>query len=71
MFVVLELQTNENGSIGSLIYTYNSRAEAESKYHSVLSAAAISDVPVHTAVMMDNRGMNIFSQHYLHEDEEI
>lgn len=70
MFVVLELQTNKDGSVGSLIYTYNSRAEAESKYHAVLSAAAISNIPVHTAVMMDNRGMNIFSQHYLHEETE-
>ena len=54
-YIVIELQTT--GSITAHIVTkHTTRAEAESKFHQVLSAAAVSSVPVHTAVMLDEEG---------------
>ena len=70
MFIVLEIQTNTDGSIGTLITSYEDSYEAESKYHTVLSAAAISKLPLHTAVMLTNEGQVIKSERYKHEVTE-
>lgn len=67
MFIVIEMQTNTDGSLGNLVYKYNTKAEAESKYHAILSAAAISSLPVHTALMTNEYGMDVKSQYYIHE----
>lgn len=70
MYIVLELQTNKDGSVGSLINNYSQLDQAESKYHAILSSAAISNVPVHTAVIMDEYGMDVRSQSYKHDVSE-
>lgn len=41
-YIVLEIQTNVDGTIGTLIDSFDTRNEAESKYHLVLSSASIS-----------------------------
>lgn len=68
-FIVIELQTNTDGSVGNLVYSYDTRAEAESKYHAVLSAAAVSALPIHAAVLMDNTGIVYGQQMYEHTTE--
>lgn len=55
-YLVVELQTNADGSVGNLVWSFDNRAQAESKYHAVLSAAAISTLPVHAACLMDTTG---------------
>lgn len=55
-YIVIELQTNPNGTIGNLVWSFDDRAQAESKFHAVLSAAAISTLPVHAACLMDATG---------------
>lgn len=54
MFTVIELQTNKDKQTGVLTYTYDTEAEAMSKYYLILSSAAVSSVAVHGAVMMDD-----------------
>lgn len=66
MFIVIELQTNADGTVGNLVYQYASRDEAESKFHSILAAAAISALPVHSAVMLTNAGVMVKSEFYRH-----
>lgn len=66
-FIVIELQTNTDGAVGNLVYSYDTRAEAESKYHAVLSAAAVSAVPIHAAVLMDSTGFFLERKAYKHE----
>ena len=66
MYIVIELQTNAEGVVGSLVYKYDSRDEAESKFHSILAAAAISALPVHAAVMLTNAGTMVQSEFYRH-----
>lgn len=69
-YVVVEIQTNSNGTIGSLITPKEDYYEAESTYHTVLAAAALSKLPVHTAVLLDNHGGVIHSQSFVKNDEE-
>lgn len=66
-YVVVEFQTNADGKIGILTFSYDSRLEAESKYHTVLAAAAISKLPVHTCCLFQNDGITLARQSYVHE----
>lgn len=63
-YLVIEIQTNSNGTVGNLVWAYDSRLEAESKYHSVLAAAALSALPYHAACLMDNTGKLLDRQCY-------
>lgn len=69
MYIVLELQLNADGALGNFVWPYNTQAEAESKYHTVLAAAALSTLPVHAAVILTSDGKLINSQCYRHGDE--
>lgn len=67
MYIILETQTNANGTVGTLINSYEDRNAAESKYHQVLAAAAISQLPRHCAFMLTDEGYTIKSEFYVHE----
>ena len=67
MYIVIELQTLADGTVGNFVWAFRDLNEAESKYHAVLSAAAISSVPVHTACLLSNDGACRASQSYTHE----
>lgn len=64
MYIVLEIQVWD--SVGTIINSYNDRNEAESRYHQILAAAAISEVPKHSAVLMDEMGETIKRDFYTH-----
>ena len=64
-YIVLEAQTT-GGTTATLVSSYSDRNQAESKYHTVLAAAAISQIEKHTAVLMDETGLCIRSQCYEH-----
>ena len=66
MYIVTEIQTNADGSVGVLNTQHNTRAEAESKYYNVLSYAAVSSVRVHAAALMTNEGFPLMNQSYQH-----
>ena len=66
MFIVIELQTDEHDQTGNLVYAYSNRAEAESKYHSILSSAATSTLTIHAAVMLDECGNLEKNEFYRH-----
>lgn len=70
MFIVLELQTNADGTIGTLVNAYEDRNQAENKYHTILAYAATSNLPCHAAVMFTNDGGMIKSERYIHKAEE-
>ena len=67
MYIVLETQTYTNGTVGTLIETFSDRNAAESKYHTVLAAAAISQLPKHCAFMLDDSARLLKSEVYIHE----
>lgn len=71
-YYVVEIQTYANGEYGHLVhYVYDedpdkARLKGESKYHEVLSAAAISELPEHAAIMFSTEGFPIMNQCYKH-----
>lgn len=65
-FLVMEIQTAADGSVANLVWSYDSQASAESKFHSVLAAAAISALPVHACVLMQSDGRQIDRKAYTH-----
>lgn len=68
MYFVLEIQINgETGSI--LPFAFDNLPDAEAKYHSILSVAAKSDVPKHSAVLMAENGVTLKRESYFHEVE--
>lgn len=64
-YIVIELQTNADGTVGNLVYSYTNQLEAESKYHQVLSAA-VSALPIHAAVLIMSDGTYLESKEYRH-----
>lgn len=71
MFLILEVQTNNDGSVSTLINSYENQNEAESNYHRVLMNAAISQLPLHTAFMLTNEARVLKSECYKHEQENL
>jgi len=68
MYLVIELQTN-SGQMTNLAYAYETQAEAESKFHAVLSSAAVSSVEIHSAVILDEYGCILGNGSYTHGEE--
>jgi len=68
-YLVIEIQTNTDGTVGNLVFAYDNRNEAESKYHAVLAAAAISALPMHTCDLIQADGVLLARQCYTHEAE--
>ena len=69
-YLVIELQTYDNGSVANIVTDYNERPQAESKFHTVLAAAAVSGLPCHAAVLITNEGYIIDQTCYSQEEEE-
>ena len=65
-YMVIELQTAQNGTVSNIVTTHDELNQAESKYHQVLSAAAVSNVPKHAAVLMSSDGGFIAAECYEH-----
>lgn len=68
VFIVLELQTNTTCSV--LTWTYPTLAEAESKFYAILSAAAISTVRKHGAIILNEDGVMLKHEVFTHKVEE-
>lgn len=68
MYIVIEIQTST--TVATLVNSYEDRNQAESKYHQILTAAALSSVPKHSAVLMNDEGQTIKDETYIHEVTE-
>lgn len=69
MYVVIELQTNEDGTLGNLVYKYDTLREAENKYHLIMASAALSNLPAHAAVILSNIGQLLATDYYTNDEE--
>lgn len=71
-YYIMEIQQYENGEYGHIVhFAYDAdaakaRLKAESKYHEVLAAAAISELPSHAATLLTADGRVIMNQCYKH-----
>ena len=66
MFIVIEIQTAADGKVATIVNSYASQNDAESKFHSILTAAALSSLPVHSAIIMNEKAEVIRAEHYTH-----
>lgn len=65
MYVIIEMQTDANGNTAMTPpITKADRNEAESVFHQILAAAALSGLPKHAAVILDEMGNKIDSECY-------
>lgn len=72
-YYIMEIQQYANGEYGDIRhFAYDedqtkAKLKAESKYHEVLAAAAISNLPSHAAIMFSSEGYPLLHQCYKHE----
>ena len=69
MFITIELQTNTDGTVGTLVTTHNTLAEAQNKFYTICAFAVLSKLPIHSAVILDPGGVLIASESFQHEPE--
>ncbi len=67
MYIVIELQKNPEGVVSNIVTSHNTLAEAESKFYSILAAAAVTTVPVHSAVIVSEEGFPVANKCYKHQ----
>ena len=68
MKAVIEIQ--KSGSAATpLVQLYEDDAQAKSRYHELLSIAAVSDVPEHSVILVSEEGNYMFHEKYIHEGE--
>ena len=66
-YIVIEIQTNTDGTIGiPPVSSFDDRNAAEARYHSILSIAAESALPEHTAILIDSTGRLLSRECYTH-----
>lgn len=65
-FIVIEIQTNSDGTVGNIVSAHDTQEQAESQYHSILAAAAISELPAHAAALLTSEGYCIEYRCYRH-----
>lgn len=68
VYIVIEIQADDS-TAATIVNNYTDRNIAEQKYHNILSAAAVSAVPVHSAVMLTGDGTRIKGETYRHSEE--
>lgn len=71
-YYVVEIQQYANGEYGHIVHFVAdpdatiARNKAESKFHEVLAAAAVSTLPSHAAIMFTSEGFFVDSKCYKH-----
>lgn len=64
-YIVIEIQKFADGTIAvPPIATYDDWYQAVSRYHSVMAAAAVSEVPVHSCVVLNEVGQEVRMDSY-------
>jgi hypothetical protein len=66
MYIVIELQKNAEGNVSNIVTEHATLAAAESKYHSILASAAVSEIPVHSAIIVSEEAFPVMHKFYKH-----
>ena len=64
MFYIIEIQKNAQGQNAHLVYTAETQREAESIYYDKLHFAAVSELPLHSVVLITEDGDHHMSKSY-------
>ena len=65
-FIVVEVQTMQDGTVANITTAYDTQNAAESAYHTVLAAAAVSALPCHGAIIISGEGFPVAHACYKH-----
>ena len=65
-YFVLEIQVAQDGTPATLITNHSSRDEALSKFHLILASAAVSQLRVHSAIVITEDGGTLRSESFRH-----
>jgi len=68
-YVAIEQKVKKDGSYEVSTFKKETREEAERAYHSILSGAATSENPIHSASIMNPEGNLLKTECYKHEVE--
>jgi hypothetical protein len=69
MYVVIEIKVKADGTMETSKYDKTTRDLAEKAYHSVLTSAADSKHPSHSATLLNEQGQFIKSECYKHPEQ--
>lgn len=71
-YIVIEIQKSADGTIAvPPIGSYDNFFDAMSAYHTILASAAISSVPVHTALVLNEVGQEIRLDSFDHTNPNV
>lgn len=66
MYIVIEMQKNADGVMSDITTSFNTLSEAYNKYYSILAFAAISELPVHSAMIVSEECFVVESKCFKH-----
>lgn len=66
MYFVIEIQKQKDGVPASIVTSHENKDEAEGKYHSILAAAAVSGLPIHSAIIVSEEAFPVRYECYKH-----
>lgn len=67
MYIVVEIQKNADGTVGTLVDSFADINSAENKFHTVLAYAAVSALPVHSCILFTEEGFPLRHECYKHD----
>lgn len=70
-YVAVEQKLKQDGSYEVSTFKKETRDEAERAFHSILSSAATSVHPVHSACILNPEGKLLKTECYKHEQEPV
>ena len=65
MIAVIEIQ-KDGDSVSNITELFSDLAQAKSRYHELLSIAAVSNVPEHSVILVSEEGNYMFHEKYEH-----
>lgn len=69
-YIVFEIQSYANGTVAFLPpVPYDTLNEAYSKFHTVLASAAVSNVAVHSCLIISSNGDLVYADRFEHPQE--
>ena len=68
-YIVCEVQHLENDTVATSAFAFDDERSANARYHQILAAAALSGLPVHSAVMFTENGIFVKGEDFVTEPE--
>lgn len=69
-YIVLEIQTGKDDAVATIAETFADRGQAEFRYHTALAYAAVSELPLHAASLLQSDGRVLECRSYAHDAPE-